>query len=306
MHVIDVDCEIPGLSGTPAGTEMVGPAGPDRLPPPANYGFANYQQIFVNRFSKSESEPASEPAEEGSTVYEAESAADNIVRLMDEANVEVSVLSTVSHTVAVPAVRRHPERLKAFAYLSPYDGMRSVRELERLVREQGLLGLDVGALWDQLPASDRRFYPLYSKCVELDVPVRIYTGMTYANDRPYDLGHPSHVDSVAVDFPELRIVADLSGWPWVNEMVGILRRHPLVYSTTSGHRPRHFATPGSGWEQFLQFGNTLLQDRVMVGLSSSFGLTRSELIAEVHALPLKTSVAEKWLYSNAARFFRIA
>ncbi|MGH3402312.1 MAG: amidohydrolase family protein [Streptosporangiaceae bacterium] len=305
MRAIDVDCEVPGLSETPAGTKIVGPDGPDRLLPPADYGFANYQHIFQKRAS-AKSEPAVEEAEDESTASKAERAADNIVRLMDEANIEVSILSTVSRTVAVPAVRRHPERLKAFAYLSPYDGMRSVRELERLVREEGLLGLDVGALWDQLPASDRRFYPLYAKCVELDVPVRIYTGMSYANDRPYDLGHPSHVDSVAVDFPELRIAADLSGWPWVNEMVGILRRHPLVYSTTSGHRPRHFATQGSGWEQFLQFGNTLLQDRVMVGMSvASFGLTRSELIAEVLALPLKDAVAEKWLYSNAARFFRI-
>jgi uncharacterized protein len=302
MRAIDVDCAVPGFSGTPAGTERVGPDGPDRLPPPPDYGFAHYQHIFQKR-PASRSEPASEEGAEVPTVAQAESAADTIVRLMDEAGVEVSILSTVSRTVAVPAVRRHPDRLKAFAYLSPYDGMRSVRELERLVREEGLLGLDVGSLWDQLPASDRRFYPLYAKCAELDVPVRIYTGMTYANDRPYDLGHPSHVDTVATDFPELRIAADLSGWPWVNEMVGILRRHSLVYSTTSGHRPRHFATPGSGWEQFLQFGNTLLQDRVMVGMSvGSFGLTRTELMAEIRALPLKPSVAQKWLYSNAARF----
>ena len=68
-------------------------------------------------------------------------------------------------------------------------------------------------------------------------------------------------------FPELRIVAGLSGWPWVNEMVALLRRHPNLYCDTASHRPRYFGVPGSGWEQFLQFGNTLLQDKVMVGLS---------------------------------------
>ena len=70
-----------------------------------------------------------------------------------------------------------------------------------------------------------------------------------------------------MDFPELRIVAGLSGWPWVNEMVALLRRHPNLYADTASHRPRYFGVSGSGWEQFLQFGNTLLQGKTMVGLS---------------------------------------
>ena len=137
------------------------------------------------------------------------------------------------------------------------------------------------------------------------MPVRIYTSMNYANDRPYDLGHPRHLDNVAVDFPELRIVAGLSGWPWINDMVGLLRRHPNLYRDTAAHRPRHFATPGSGWDMFLQFGNTLLQDKIMVGLSRGiFGVPFEELIAEYDALPLKDCVKEKWFYRNALTFLR--
>ena len=148
--------------------------------------------------------------------------------------------------------------------------MRAVRELERLVKEDNIRGMSVAALNDMVPASDRRYYPLYTKCVELGIPVRIYTAMTYASDRPYELGHPRHLDQVAMDFPELTIIAGLAGWPWVNEMVGLLRRHGNLFCDTAAHRPRHFATPGSGWEQFLQFGNTLLQDKVMVGLSWTY------------------------------------
>src|SRR5262249_47903103 len=151
--------------------------------------------------------------------------------------------------------------------ISPFDGMRGVREFEHCVREYGLHGLRISALFNMVPASDRRFYPLYAKCVELDVPVRIYASMNYANDRPYDLGHPRHIDQVAIDFPELRICAGLSGWPWIGDMVGLLRRHPNLYCDTAAHHPRYFAQPGSGWEQFMQFGNTLLQDKVMVAIS---------------------------------------
>ena len=109
--------------------------------------------------------------------------------------------------------------------------------------------------------------------------MRIYSNMNYATDRPYDLGHPRHLDQVAVDFPELRIVAALSGWPWVNEMVALLRRHPNLYCDTASHHPRYFGVSGSGWEQFLQFGNTLLQDKTMVGLSwEAFGLSMEALV----------------------------
>ncbi len=58
--------------------------------------------------------------------------------------------------------------------------------------------------------------------------------------------------------------------------------------------------------KFLQFGNTLLQDKIMVGLSRALmGRSFEELIAEYEDLPLKDSVIEKWLYHNAVRFLRI-
>jgi uncharacterized protein len=139
------------------------------------------------------------------------------------------------------------------------------------------------------------------------VPVRIYTAMTYANDRPYEVAHPRHLDQICIDFPELRVVAGLGGWPWANETVALMRRHPNLYADTASHRPKHFGTPNSGWDMFMQFGNTLLQDKIMVGLSrETFGVPYETLVKEYEDLPLKDSVKEKWLYANAAHFFRLS
>jgi predicted TIM-barrel fold metal-dependent hydrolase len=143
--------------------------------------------------------------------------------------------------------------------------------------------------------------------VELGIPTRIYATMSYANDRPYDLGHPRHLDQVAIDFPELTIIGALGGWPWVNDMVALVRRHPNLYLDTSAHRPKYFAQPGSGWEMLMQFGNTLIQDKVLVGLSTALvGQSHETVIQEYLDLPLKDSVKEKWLYTNAARVFGLA
>jgi len=130
--------------------------------------------------------------------------------------------------------------------------------------------------------------------------VRVYTAMTYANDRPYDLGHPRHLDQVAIDFPELRIIAGLGGWPWVNEMVGLMRRHPNLYCDTASHHPRYFAQKGSGWEMLLQFGNTLLQDKVMFG-SDYPQITPDRWLADFAAAPFRDEVREKILWRNANR-----
>jgi uncharacterized protein len=297
-RVIDLECDLPpDEDGKPRkfGTENLIPGfgDPERMEPLPGYGFPNYERIFPNR-------AIGAPKPKGMALID-------FVKLMGEAGVETGVVGRVPNHVLGEIVRTHPGRFIGLATISPFDGMRGVREFERVIRELGLGGLRIAALFNMVPASDRRFYPLYAKSVELDVPVRIYSSMNYANDRPYDLGHPRHLDQVAMDFPELRIVAGLSGWPWIADMVGLLRRHPNLYCDTAAHHPRYFGVKGSGWEQFLQFGNTLLQDKVMVGLSlGTVGLPYREAIAEYEALPLKERVIEKWLYGNARRFFRLS
>jgi len=270
-----------------------------RLPVPHDYGPANYKHIFPRGSVPGRRPPDSHGQSTMPT--------GDFVAMLRRLGVEKGVVRAATNEATAALVREFPNQFIGIAEVSPYDGMRGVRELERLVREQGLSILSVDGLSDIIPANDRRYYPLYTKAAELDIPVRVYCGMNYANDRPYDIGHPRHLDQVAIDFPELRISAALCGWPWINEMVGLLRRHPNLYCDTAAHRPRHFATPGSGWEMFMQFGNTLLQDKVMVGLSwTMFGESYETLLNEYLDLPLKDSVKDKWLFGNAARFVGLA
>jgi hypothetical protein len=294
--VIDLECDLPpDENGKPRKQEAAahppGYGDPERLPPLPGYGFSNYQRIFSRR-----ADGAASADPHGMSIAD-------FVGLMDRAGVQVGVLRAGNAMIA-EILASFPKRFIGLASISPHDGMRGVRELERLVKEHGFGALRVSSLYNMLPAGDRRYYPLYAKCVELDIPVRIYTSMNYANDRAYDLGHPRHLDQIAVDFPELRIIAGLGGWPWVNEMVALLRRHPNLYADTASHRPKYFGARGSGWEPFLQFGNTLLQDKIMVGLSwEAFGVPMEDLIEEYAALALKPAVLDKWLFGNATEFF---
>jgi uncharacterized protein len=293
--VIDLESDLPPAEdGTPRHTDAAAESsasrvGPERTPELAGYGFSNYDTIFESHGSA----PAGESL-------------DSYTDRMQRAGIGVGVTRAENNQATAAVLRAYPGRFVGLAYVSPLDGMRGVRELERAVRDDGLAGFAVSSLYNAIPASDRRYYPLYAKCVELDIPVRIYSAMNYANDRPYDVGHPRHLDQVAVDFPELRIVAGLGGWPWVNEMVALMRRHPNLYCDTAAHRPKYFGKAGSGWEQFLHFGNTLNQHKVMIGLSASLlGESFETLIDEYEQLPLKPSVKDRWFHDNAAEFFRL-
>jgi hypothetical protein len=90
-----------------------------------------------------------------------------------------------------------------------------------------------------LPPHDRRFYPIYAKCVERGLAIWTQVGHT-AGLMPSEPGRPIHLDRVALDFPDLRIIGGHIGWPWTEEMVAMAVKHPNVYISTCAHAPDHW------------------------------------------------------------------
>jgi len=223
---------------------------------------------------------------------------------MDRAGIAWGLCEGEDNEETARHIARFPGRLKGMAVYNPFIGDGGVRELECAVRDLGFIAVYVSPYRWGIKADDRRFYPCYAKAAELRIPAFIYTAMTYRTDYAMDVGRPLYVDRVAMDFPDLPIVADCGGWPWVPELIGVARRHQNVYIDFSSHRPRYLAVSGSGFEMLLQFGNTLLQDRVVFASGAAdLGLPLHTLVEEVRALPLKEGVREKWLFHNAQRLF---
>jgi predicted TIM-barrel fold metal-dependent hydrolase len=292
VRVIDMECSVPRRAAPGGEEDAAASRGAGEADRPAGYGMANYGRIFRSRAEGGDARPKTD--------------LDAFVQMLARVGIVRALPFGVTNDEAAGLLRDYPGRFLGLARISGLVGMTGVRELERRVRDEGFAALGVSALVDGIPASDRRYYPLYAKAVELGIPARIYSSMNYATDRPYDLGHPRHLDQVAIDFPELTIIGGLGGWPWVNEMVALVRRHPRLHVDTSAHRAKYLGQRGSGWEMLIQFGNTLIQDKVLVGLSAGLvGQPHETLIKEYLDLPLKESVKEKWLYANAARVFGV-
>jgi predicted TIM-barrel fold metal-dependent hydrolase len=208
----------------------------------------------------------------------------------------------VSNECIAGLATRHPARFLPFAGADVLAGMEAVRALEYWIRERGFRGLSLRPFMIGVPADDRRYYPLYAKCVELNVPLSIHTSANWTTMRDSDLGHPRHLDVVAADFPELTIIVSHGGYPWVLEAVLLAWKHPRVFLELAAHRPRYFATPGTGWEPLMRFGQTTIADKVLFG-SGWFLLGRppATVVDEFRALPVKPVVMEQWLSGNAER-----
>ena len=219
-------------------------------------------------------------------------------------DVETTLGVKITNEACAELVKKYPDRMIGMAGVDPLKGHAAVEELEYAIKELGLAGVQFWSFEYNLYPHDRRFYPIYEKCVELDIPVSMESSMHFARNLKMDLSRPLYCDYVAVDFPELKMVMSTPGFPWVGELVGAAWRHPNLYIATSVVRAKYLGMPGTGYELLLQFGNSILQDKIIYGTGWPNNPIKRN-IEEIKALPLKEEVKEKWLGQNVARLFGI-
>ena len=235
-----------------------------------------------------------------------ETGTDGTIAEMDRAGVRFGLIGGVDHPHSktpndwvAEQVAKYPDRLIRIAGVNAENGMSAVRELEDLVRNGGCRGLRIFPYGHKKPPNHAIFFPLYAKCIELDIPVQMQMGHT-APMLPSEVGRPIYLDEVAIHFPELRIVAAHLGYPWTDEMISIAWKHKNVYIDTTAHTPRYFQP------QFLHYLNSYGQDKVIFGTSYPGTLpSMKKPIDELDALNLKPEARRKFLWENAAKVWKI-
>ena len=102
-----------------------------------------------------------------------------LVAEMDRFHVQWGLLNVGSNPVARQAVADHPDRFVGGCSIDPNSGMDGVRHLERAYHEHGARSAQVfpAGLVPQVNIDDKKMYPLYAKCVELDIPVFVNVGV---------------------------------------------------------------------------------------------------------------------------------
>lgn len=217
------------------------------------------------------------------------------------AEYEVGDIADALNEAVAKVVSDDAERFSGYGTISleNFKIPRALKQVQR-VADLGLHGLALQPSFFDLPIDDRRLYPIYSKANELGLHVALHTGINYTVTYPIRNDHPLQVDQVACDFPDLVVIACHAGWPWVTEMVAVMRKHPNVYAEFGGLAPRYVCESGTGWEVMFRFMNSLLSAQVLLGTDwPVFPLERA--LSEWRAGGLRLEVLEALIGGNAAR-----
>ncbi len=190
-----------------------------------------------------------------------------IVELMDAAGVQRLMLSAwcrpgrwvITNDEVAAHVQAFPDRFTGVTAVDLTNPVAAVRELDRAVRDLGFEALRVVPWLWKLPPNDKLYYPLYVKCIELDIPFCTQVGHT-GPLMPSETGRPvPYIDEVALTFPDLRIVCGHTGHLWTDEMIGVAWKHDHVYIDTSAYLPRYYSP------QLLQYLKTYGRNEVLFG-----------------------------------------
>lgn len=230
---------------------------------------------------------------------------EELVQEMDAAGIEVAVtqgrdLETtfnwkVTNDHVAEIAGRFPGRFVPFAGVDPNKGMDAVRELTRAVRELDMRGCSLDPYMHRAPADDRIYFPIYAKCVELDIPVILTAGPgAFVRQSVMADASPAAIDVVARHFPELTIIASHGCYPYVLEMISVALRHENVYFEFSGYE----LFPGA--ENYVRAANTVIPKKVLFG--SAHPLTNfNDTIARHSGLDYTPEARENVYYNNGRR-----
>jgi uncharacterized protein len=233
--------------------------------------------------------------------------ADEMVGMMDAAGIERLCMTTwarpgisiTSNDRIAEFLHAYPKRFVGVATVNLEKPVEAVRELDRAVRQLGFKALRVIPwLWNR-PPNDKLYYPLYVKCIELDIPFCTQVGHT-GPLMPSEPGRPiPYIDEVALTFPELRILGGHIGYPWTDEMIALAWKHEHVYIDTSAYLPKYYPP------QLIHFMNTYGADKVLFGTNFPM-LSLEKCAAQARELPLKPETMAKFLRDNALRVYKLA
>jgi predicted TIM-barrel fold metal-dependent hydrolase len=190
---------------------------------------------------------------------------------------------------------KFPDRFALSHVVDPREGMKSVRLVDDLARDGHILIRMLG-LQTRLYYNDAALYPVYAKCIELGLPVGLNVGFP-GPQVPSKYQDPLPIDDVSEFFPELRIVLQHGGEPWVDTCVKLMVKWPNISYMSSAIAPKHIP------QQVIYYANTRGADRVM--WASDFPLlTHERCMREARGLPLRSQEHfDKFVAHNAQAFF---
>lgn len=201
---------------------------------------------------------------------------------------------------AQAARKRFPDRFIFDLPVDPHRGMETVRRMRRAHAEVGIKAASVfpcGCV-PQVPINDKRMYPIYTTCVELDIAVVVNVGVPGPRV-PMAAQHCELVDEVCYFFPDLRFVMRHGAEPWEALAVKLMIKYPNLYYSTSAFAPKHYP------KAIIDYANSRGADKIIYAGYFPMGLSLDRIFSDLDQVPFKDEVWPKFLRDNARRALKL-
>jgi predicted TIM-barrel fold metal-dependent hydrolase len=205
----------------------------------------------------------------------------------------------ISNEEVAEAAAENSDIMIAFASIDPHKGIMGVREARELIKTGAVKGFKFHPTLQGFFPNDRMAYKLYEVIAEHKLPAVFHsghsgmgTGMPGGGGLRLKYSNPIHLDDVAVDFPDMKIIIAHPSWPWQDEALSVCLHKPNVYIDLSGWSPKYFPP------QLIQYANTQLKTKMLFG--SDFPLIHPDRwFADFKAAGFRPEVHDLILKQNA-------
>jgi len=218
---------------------------------------------------------------------------------MDRFGVEIGLIGA-GGDVSRKALQTYPDRFVAQGGVDPNKGKDGIRSMVRQYEEFGVrsFGAFNSGFDPQVGIDDELMYPIYDKCVELDVPIFSCAGVPGPR-LPMWPQHVERIDKVMYDFPELVFVTRHGCEPWVDLAVKLMLKWPNLYYSTSAFAPKYYP------KEIIDYANTRGADKVIYAGYFPIGLSLERIMKDMQNVVFKEEVWPKFLRGNACKVLKI-
>ena len=218
---------------------------------------------------------------------------------MDRYGIEIGLVG-LGGDVSKRALKDHPDRFIGQGSVDPNSGMTGIRDMVRQYEEFGVtsFGAFNAGYNPQVGISDAKMYPIYAKCVELDVPIFSCAGVPGPRF-PMWPQEVRLIDQVMYDFPELVFVTRHGCEPWEDLAIKLMLKWPNLYYSTSAFAPKYYP------DAVVKYANTRGADKIIYAGYFPMGLSLERIMTDMPLVAFKDEVWPKFLRENARKILKI-
>ncbi|WP_111309492.1 amidohydrolase family protein [Confluentibacter sediminis] len=248
-------------------------------------------------------------------VISLEACLDGLVESMKNNKVDYSlVLTSYKVNQNRPSTKQVVEAIKGYNNLGVVAGIsylnythRDLNEISHYLDQKLIKGLKLYPGYEPFYPNDSRLKVVYDMAIEYDVPVMFHSGDTYAPTGKIKYSHPIHLDDLAVDYPDLKIVICHVGNPWIRDCMEVVYKNKNVHADISGLVLGNFS------EKFERFMKKEIEEMITYAGDPNYLLYGTDwpisnmdsYLKFMNQLDLPDEKKELILWKNAANLFKI-